>query len=200
MPPQITREVSRYFRELLDVDLVTVEPQDGDTIIYDLDEDKWKPAPSTVPPYSDATAIIKGSADPTKQLRFEIDGFATEQTRVATPPDEDFQIGFRNIPQVSKGEDYVAVLSDSGKHLFHPASDDNPRTFTIPANDSVALPIGSAITFVNKANVLTIAINTDTLTWAEDGTTGSRTLAANGIATALKITATEWIISGTGLL
>jgi hypothetical protein len=31
------------------------------------------------------------------------------------------------------------------------------------------------------------------------GTTGSRTLAANGIATAIKLTSTEWIISGTGL-
>jgi hypothetical protein len=31
------------------------------------------------------------------------------------------------------------------------------------------------------------------------GTTGSRTLAANGIATAIKISSTEWIISGTGL-
>jgi hypothetical protein len=31
------------------------------------------------------------------------------------------------------------------------------------------------------------------------GTTGSRTLAANGVATAIKLTATEWIISGVGL-
>jgi hypothetical protein len=31
------------------------------------------------------------------------------------------------------------------------------------------------------------------------GTTGSRTLAANGIATAMKVTTTEWIINGTGL-
>ena len=31
------------------------------------------------------------------------------------------------------------------------------------------------------------------------GTTGTRTLAANGIATAIKITNTEWIISGVGI-
>jgi hypothetical protein len=31
------------------------------------------------------------------------------------------------------------------------------------------------------------------------GTTGSRTLAANGIATCIKLTSTEWIISGVGL-
>ena len=72
---------------------------------------------------------------------------------------------------------------------------------TIPANSSVAYPIGTALTFVNQnaAGVMTIAITTDTLRLAGAGTTGSRTLAANGIATALKLTSTEWIISGTGL-
>lgn len=105
----------------------------------------------------------------------------------------------RLIPQNSQSANYTGVLADQGKHLFHPSGDDNPRTFTIPANSSVAYPVGTAITFVNKINVLTIAITTDTLTWAEDSTTGSRTLAANGVATALKITSTEWLISGTGL-
>jgi hypothetical protein len=37
------------------------------------------------------------------------------------------------------------------------------------------------------------------MTLAGAGTTGTRTLAANGIATALKIAATSWIISGVGL-
>jgi hypothetical protein len=46
---------------------------------------------------------------------------------------------------------------------------------------------------------MTISITTDTMRLAGAGTTGSRTLAANGIATALKITSTEWIINGTGL-
>jgi hypothetical protein len=32
-----------------------------------------------------------------------------------------------------------------------------------------------------------------------EGTTGSRTLAANGSATCIKLTATEWLISGSGL-
>jgi hypothetical protein len=34
---------------------------------------------------------------------------------------------------------------------------------------------------------------------AAEGTTGNRTLAADGIATAIKITAAEWLISGTAL-
>lgn len=103
------------------------------------------------------------------------------------------------IPQIIKSADYTFVRADKGCHVLHPSSDNNARTFTIPANSSVAFPIGTAITFVNKVNTVTIAITTDTLTWAEDGSAGSRTLAANGVCTALKITATEWVISGVGL-
>lgn len=105
------------------------------------------------------------------------------------------------IPQNSQSAAYTLVLADAGRHLLHPSADTTARIFTIPANASVAFPIGTAITFVNQASagVVTIAINTDTMRLAGAGTTGSRTLAANGIATALKITATEWIISGTGL-
>lgn len=107
----------------------------------------------------------------------------------------------RSIPQNSQSTAYTAVLSDAGKHLLHPSADTTARTFTIPANSSVAYPVGTALTFVNQngAGVMTIAITTDTMRLAGTGTTGSRTLAANGIATALKITSTEWIINGTGL-
>jgi hypothetical protein len=107
----------------------------------------------------------------------------------------------RSIPQVSQSAAYELLLSDAGKHILHPSADTTARTWTIPANGAVAFPIGTAVTFVNQnaAGVITIAITTDTMRLAGPGTTGSRTLAANGIATALKITSTEWIISGTGL-
>lgn len=110
-------------------------------------------------------------------------------------------VGFRTIPQNSQSGAYTLVLADSGKHLLHPSADTTARTFTIPANSSVAYPIGTAITFINQnaAGVVTIAITTDTMRLSPAGTTGSRTLAANGSATCVKITSTEWIISGSGL-
>jgi hypothetical protein len=110
-------------------------------------------------------------------------------------------VGFRNIPQNSQSTAYTLVLTDSGKHILHPSADTTARTFTIPANSSVAYPIGTAITLINQnaAGVITIAITTDTMRLAGAGTTGNRTLAANGIATCIKVTSTEWIISGTGL-
>lgn len=105
------------------------------------------------------------------------------------------------ITQNSQNVAYTCVLADAGKHIFHPSSDTTARTWTIPANASVAYTVGTAITFVNQnaAGVITIAITSDTMRLAGVGTTGSRTLAANGIATALKIAAAEWIISGTGI-
>jgi hypothetical protein len=110
-------------------------------------------------------------------------------------------VGYLNIPQNSQSAAYTLVLGDSGEQIFHPSADTTARTWTIPANSSVAFPIGTAVTFINQngAGVITIAITSDTMRLAGAGTTGSRTLAANGIATAIKITSTEWIISGTGL-
>jgi hypothetical protein len=84
------------------------------------------------------------------------------------------QIGYLNIPQNSQSTAYTLVLTDAGKHILHPSADTTARTFTI-------------------------SINTDTMRLAGAGTTGSRTLTANGVATAVKIASTEWIISGTNL-
>jgi hypothetical protein len=104
------------------------------------------------------------------------------------------QVGYRNIPQNSQGGTYTCVLADAGKHIYETGS----GTLTIPANASVAYPIGTAITFVAAASAISIACS-DTMRLAGAGTTGTRTLAAYGMATAVKVAATEWRISGTGL-
>lgn len=109
-------------------------------------------------------------------------------------------LGYLEVPLVggaAKTVSYTTVLADSGKQIqFNAAS----LTATIPANGSVAYPVGTALTFVNlNASNLTIAITTDTMTLAGSTTTGSRTLAQNGIATAVKVSSTVWLISGAGL-
>jgi hypothetical protein len=101
------------------------------------------------------------------------------------------------MAQTSTAVNYTLVLGDAGKHIYVTATG---RTITIPANSSVAFAIGTAVTIVNPASVSTsIAITTDTMYLAATGTTGTRTLAAYGIATLLKLTSTTWIISGYGL-
>jgi len=126
-------------------------------------------------------------------------GITISSTGVATLSDGN-QIGYLNIPQNSQSTNYTLVLADSGDHIFHPSSDNNARTFTIPANSSVAFVIGTAVTFINMAAAnVTIAITSDTLTLSPSGTSGSRTLAQYGSAPAIKMTSTQWLISGSGL-
>lgn len=105
---------------------------------------------------------------------------------------------YSQVPQNSQSAAYTTVLADAQKHILHPSSDNNPRTFTIDSNANVAYPVGTVLVFVNQINTVTIAITSDTLTstW---GATGSRTLAASGMAVALKVGTTSWVISGAGL-
>lgn len=111
---------------------------------------------------------------------------------------ENVMLGYKNIPINSQSAAYTTVLSDAGKTILHPAADTTARTFTIDSNANVPYPIGTAITFVNETlgGIVTIAITSDTLLLAGAATTGSRSLAASNIATAVKITTTKWIISG----
>lgn len=127
-----------------------------------------------------------------------ITGTLSAQTDLQAALDAKAAVG---IPQNSQSAAYTLVLGDANKHVYHPSADTTARIWTIPANGSVAFPIGTAVTFVNdsSAGVVTIAITTDTLVWQPTGGTGSRTLAANGQATALKITSTRWVITGVGL-
>lgn len=109
-------------------------------------------------------------------------------------------VGYLNVPINSQSTSYTLVLADAGKSIFHPSTDANSRTFTIPANGSVPYPLGTAISFLNMStNALTIAINTDTMYLSSAGTTGNRTLAQYGSATAIKMTSTTWMIAGSGL-
>lgn len=133
---------------------------------------------TTIPRYADSTANFTGD--------LQVGGVS---------------VGTKIIPQNSQSGNYTCVLGDNGKHILHPAAAGAGHTFTIPANSSVAYPIGTAITFVNldASNNLSIAITTDTMYLAGSGTTGTRTLGTYGQATALKVGTTTWIISGTDL-
>lgn len=98
--------------------------------------------------------------------------------------------GFRGLPQVSTTTRTLA-LTDAGKQIAATG------TVTIPANGSVAFPVGTAIVvYNNSASAISIAITTDTLRLAGTATTGTRTLAQRGLATLVKVDSTEWVASG----
>jgi hypothetical protein len=157
-----------------------------------------KSADTTTYPSLTELAYVKGV---TSAIQTQIDSklAATDGAITVTSPSTT-SAGYLGIPQNSKSANYTTVMSDSGKHILHPAADTNARTFTIDSNANVAYPIGTTLTFINEtANVVTIAVTSDTLVLAGTGSTGSRSLAQYGMATAVKITSTKWYINGNGL-
>jgi hypothetical protein len=109
-------------------------------------------------------------------------------------------IGFIGLPQVNETAISYTVLSgDAGKLLYSIQT----RTVTIPSNATRPFEIGTTLVFISNANATTtIAISSDTLLMVGTGTGGagvSRTLAPHGMATAVKVAATTWYISGVGL-
>ena len=108
------------------------------------------------------------------------------------------KVGFREVPQNSQSSSYTLVLSDSGKHIYHSAGSP-AAVYTIPSDSSVSFVIGTVITFINLATTTVTITPVDTLIWAGSGSTGSRVLAQYGSASILKLTSTQWIITGVGL-
>ena len=124
-------------------------------------------------------------------------GTVTGNPAVATTSTGTSGFGYMGLPQNSATTGaYGVVAADAGTHIYSSAT----RTITIPADATIAMPIGSTVVFIaGSGATVTIAITSDTMYLAGLGTTGSRTLAAFGMATAVKITSTSWIISGNGL-
>jgi hypothetical protein len=104
-------------------------------------------------------------------------------------------VGFRGVPQNAQSAAYTLALTDNGKHISITTGG-----ITVPANASVAFPIGATVVvFNNSATSQNIAITTDTLRLAGTTTTGTRALASYGLATLVKVAAAVWVISGTGV-
>jgi hypothetical protein len=105
--------------------------------------------------------------------------------------------GYLDVPQSLKTANHQLVLADRGKSVVMSGTS---LTLTVPANASVAFPIGTAIVVINvAATSLSVAITTDTMTLVNTTTTGTRTLAQNAMATLVKVGATSWIIAGLGV-
>ena len=106
-------------------------------------------------------------------------------------------IGYKGAPVVASDSTTSFALTDCGKLWYHTSG--SAHTWTIPANASVAFPIGTVILLENESGGgnVTVAITTDTLRWGSS--TGSRTLAANGSAAIKKVAATVWRMTGTGI-
>lgn len=130
------------------------------------------------------------------QMIAHVSTFATTMLDDTTIAQLHTTIGANILDLLSKSAAYTLVLADAG--ILHPASDANIRTFTI--DGTLAWPVNSVLTFVNETSqLITISVTTDTLYLAGTASTGTRTIAQNGIASVTKSSAGRWIISGAGV-
>lgn len=104
-------------------------------------------------------------------------------------------IGYRGVPAGQAGGGLTLALSDASKRIRLTSGG-----LTIPANASIAFPVGTVIEVVNRSgSAQTIAITSDTLYFCPSGVTGTRTIADFGKCILEKDTSTVWLITGVGL-
>lgn len=72
-------------------------------------------------PVVDTTAVVKGSGDPTKLLRFEVDGFTAGATRILTPPNANATIAglqiaqtFTEVQTFTPGDNLIPIVIAAG--------------------------------------------------------------------------------------
>lgn len=147
-----------------------------------------------------ATVICTYPAD--KIVIKDESGNLTPNNLINCTVDGTNKVGFLHVPQnpqnPATGLSYVCTLDDAGKHIYTTTSG---TTLFIPVSSSVSYPLGTVLTFINGSagNVTVGILGADTLQLVNAASTGSRTLATTGMATAIKITTTKWYISGQGL-
>jgi hypothetical protein len=106
--------------------------------------------------------------------------------------------GYRDIPQISWTGTPTIALADLGEHYYTAAGG---VTINIPANSSVPLPIGAAVTLINQSAAnCTIARGTTTLYLAGNATSADRILAHYGFATLVKVAADTWFVNGANVI
>ena len=138
--------------------------------------------------YGSAVASVRWSFNGTERFRIASSG-------AITSADLADSVGYKGLPQNAQTATYTLALSDIGKHISITTGG-----VVIPANASVAFPVGTAIAvFNNSTSSQNISITSDTLRLAGSTSTGTRALANYGLATLVKVATTTWVISGSGV-
>lgn len=144
---------------------------------------------------ADTALLVQNQSGGSTFLQILGDGEAFISSPTAATSNPGWQLGYLEMPQNSQAGSYQLVMSDRGKFISLPSG----VTLTVPANSSVAFPIGTTIMVLNGGiGTVTIA-STDTLDWIPSGTTGNRSLGKLGLATLYKTAATQWLVWGFGI-
>ena len=91
---------------------------------------------------------------------------------------------------------YTFLLID-GLTIVRKTSATTQQAYTIPSNDVTAFDIGTVLEVQNDGTAtLDIEIDTDTLTFEADGSTGKRSIASAGSGRFVKVATTKWKCRG----
>ena len=147
--------------------------------------------------FNASEAVIAGAGISKSGETISVAGITSGMLAAPANADSAKAIGYVGLPQVIlNSENLTLNATHAGNHIYVTGSS---QTITIPANSSVPFEIGTTIAIINANLTSSIAITTDTLRLAGTATTGTRTLAAYGMATLIKVASTTWIASGNGL-
>ena len=110
-----------------------------------------------------------------------------------------YEIGYRNIPQVSWSGNVTLALTDSGKHYYTTSASN--ISVTVPANANVAFAIGDTINLMNQSNsTMTVDLQSGvTMYLAGNSTSSTRTISGYGVASLTKVASDTWFITGVGV-
>jgi hypothetical protein len=147
--------------------------------------------------FNASEAVVAGAGISKSGETISVAGITSGMLAAPANADSAKAIGYVGLPQVIlNSENLTLNATHAGNHIYVTGSS---QTITIPANSSVPFEIGTTIAIINANLTSSIAITTDTLRLAGTATTGTRTLAAYGMATLIKVASTTWIASGNGL-
>lgn len=94
------------------------------------------------PPFTDTNALVKGSVDPTKLLRWEIDGLTAGATRVMTPPDQSILLAGQDFANLFTAHQTVTIATASAHGVTLKTSDDNATNRLLRFLDSANVELG----------------------------------------------------------
>lgn len=176
--------------DLSDVDTTGVG--DGDALVYDAAYGTWVPMAggAGVAALNDLTDVTVASPAEAEILTYDGSGWVNAAPASADPQD----IPISRSPTTS----FTLALTDRGCAInFTPTAS---GTITIPANASIAFPVGSVVVVHNRSSYQqTIDITSDTLEMVCSGLTGSRVLYRYGTAVLHKIATTTWRLMGANI-
>lgn len=139
------------------------------------------------PPFTDTNALVKGSVDATKQLRWEVDGFTAGATRIMTPPNQDTLLAGQDFANVFTAAQTIQAPTATILPLTIKSTDDSTTNDALAIRDSAN---NVKLSVTPRGAIQNFEVNGTTLTL------GSKPTAAAGAFSSMFLTMDQTNMSG----